>query len=630
MAVTGQQRLNYDLRPIRIGPTLESLRETPYEHAANAIAELIDNSIDAHARRVNLLIEEEYKPVKERRRWQVAELAVVDNGDGMDPLTLPKALRVGDRGDHADQARIGKFGMGLMASTLSQCKRIDVWTWQGSSAEAWHSYFDLDQILDQGEDAQLPEPEIQPIPQKWSERIGEDILQSPSGTLVTWSEIDRMDAGTDAVFNRVEQDIGRIHRHFLKDGDVTIEMMRFRGGSQVEPKRVVRPTDPLFIMRNSTTPEPWDEEGMFEESPHSRKYSFLLDGREQTVDVRYSLVKPEVLGDQAMEAGRTKHGAHAGKYIGVSIVREYRELLIDKTFVRVGTGRDMPQNRWWGCEVRFRAGCDDLFRVSYNKLAAQAFTSAAKEVAESDHSASMFLQQLETERGIGTDDPMYKLYEIVVDIHSATQSLFAEASKLVSQRRKKPADPPDPVETPEEDAERIITTVVEDQIAETGPRTDADREFEEANPDTRVKDITEFLEQEGVPNADVQAEDAVRRGYRMLFHPPLDLAGYQMFRVRDAGGITYVNLNMNHALHEFLDFLETGDVQRDTPLWRALVGVRVLLGSWARMETEINDPTRKREVQDIAMQWGRYADIVLSLIRDEAGPVDAASPDGPP
>ena len=239
----------------------------------------------------------------------------------------------------------------------------------------------------------------------------------------------------------------------------------------------------------------------------------------------------------------------------------------------------MPQNRWWGCEVRFRAGCDDLFRVSYNKLAAQAFTSAAKEVAESDHSASMFLQQLETERGIGTDDPMYKLYEIVVDIHSATQSLFAEASKLVTQRRKKPADTPDdPVETPEEDAERIITTVVEDQIAETGPRTDADREFEEANPDTRVKDITEFLEQEGVPNADVQAEDAVRRGYRMLFHPPLDLAGYQMFRVRDAGGITYVNLNMNHALHEFLEFLEKGDVQRDTPLWRALVGVRALLG----------------------------------------------------
>ena len=621
--------MNYDLRPIRIGPTLESLRETPYEHAANAIAELIDNSIDADARRVKLLIEEEHKPVTERRSWQVAELAVVDNGHGMDPLTLPKALRVGDRGDHADQGRIGKFGMGLMASTLSQCKRIDVWTWQGSSAEAWHSFFDLDQILDQGEGALLPEPEIQQLPQKWSERIGEDILQSPSGTLVTWSEIDRMDAGTTAVFNRVEQDIGRIHRHFIKDG-VTIEMIRFRKGSQVEPTRVVRPADPLFLMRNSTTPEPWDKEGMFEESPHSKRYSFFLDGSEQTVDVRYSLVKPEALGDQAMEAGRTKHGAHAGKYIGVSIVREDRELLIDKTFVRVGTGRDEPQNRWWGCEVRFRAGCDDLFRVSYNKLAAQAFTSAAKEVAESDHSASMFLKQLETERGIGKDDPMYKLYEIVVDIHSATRSLFNEASKLVRQRRKKPADPRDPVETPEEDAERIITTAVADQIAETGPQTDADREFEERSPDTRVKDITEFLEQEGVPNADVQAEDAVRRGYRMLFHPPLDLAGYQMFRVRDAGGITYVNLNMNHALHEFLEFLEKGDVQRDTPLWRALVGVRVLLGSWARMETEIDDPTRKREVQDIAMQWGHYADIVLNLIRDEAGPADAASPDESP
>ena len=141
MATTEQQQLSYDLRPIRIGPTLESLRETPYEHAANAIAELIDNSIDAGARRVKLLIEEQYKLVKKRQRWQVAELAVLDNGGGMDHHTLLKALRVGDRGEHAALGRIGKFGMGLMASTLSQCKKIDVWTWQQSSEEARHCCF---------------------------------------------------------------------------------------------------------------------------------------------------------------------------------------------------------------------------------------------------------------------------------------------------------------------------------------------------------------------------------------------------------------------------------------------------------------------------------------------------------
>ena len=116
----------------------------------------------------------------------------------------------------------------------------------------------------------------------------------------------------------------------------------------------------------------------------------------------------------------------------------------------------------------------------------------------------------------------------------------------------------------------------------------------------------------------------------MLFHPPLDLAGHQMFRVRDTGGITYVNLNIHHALYEFIDLLEKGDVQRDTPLWKALVGLRVLLGSWARMETEIEDPRRKKDVQTIAMRWGEYAEIVLGLIRDETGPADAVPSDESP
>ncbi len=578
---------------------------------------------------MKLLIEEQYKLVKKRQRWQVGEVGVVDNGDGMDPLTLVKALRVGDRGENTGQRRIGKFGMGLMASTLSQCKRIDVWTWQSSSEEAWHSCFDLDEILQQGEGAQLPQPEVQQVPTKWRDRIGMDILQSRSGTLVTWSEIDRMDTGTGAIFNRVEQEIGRIHRHFIKDG-LTIEMMRFKAHAQPEETRVVRPTDPLFLMRNSTTPAPWDVEPMFRESAHSQRYTILLDGREEVVDVRYSLVKPEALGDQAMDAGRTDHGVHAGKYIGISIVREDRELLMDKTFVRLGTGRDMPQNRWWGCEVRFRAGCDDLFRVSYNKLAAQAFTSAAREISESSKPPSVFLKQLETERGISQDDSVYRLYEIVVDIRQATNSLFEDASVLVKQRRKKPADASEPAATPEEDAERLISTAVGDKIAETGPQTATDREFEEAGADTRRREIAEFLEQEGVPHPDVQAEDAVRKGYRMLFHPPLDLAGHQMFRVRDAGGITYVNLNIHHALYKFIDLLEKGDVERGTALWRALVGLRVLLGSWARMETEIDDPKRKKEVQTIAMQWGEYAEIVLDLIRDETGPTDPVSSDGSP
>ena len=36
----------------------------------------------------------------------------------------------------------------------------------------------------------------------------------------------------------------------------------------------------------------------------------------------------------------------------------------------------MPENRWWGCEVRFGSGCDDLFGVDHNKQMVSYFSRA--------------------------------------------------------------------------------------------------------------------------------------------------------------------------------------------------------------------------------------------------------------
>ena len=41
-------------------------------------------------------------------------------------------------------------------------------------------------------------------------------------------------------------------------------------------------------------------------------------------------------------------------------------------------------NRWWGCEVRFGSGCDDLFGVDHNKQVVVAFSNAAKELLNSE------------------------------------------------------------------------------------------------------------------------------------------------------------------------------------------------------------------------------------------------------
>ena len=62
--------------------TVKAMRDSRYRHPALAVAELIDNSIDARSRRVDVLIREHQVLVKQRHHWRVKQLAVFDNGTG--------------------------------------------------------------------------------------------------------------------------------------------------------------------------------------------------------------------------------------------------------------------------------------------------------------------------------------------------------------------------------------------------------------------------------------------------------------------------------------------------------------------------------------------------------------------
>ena len=65
----------------------ESSRDAGYKNAAYALGELVDNSIQADAVDVDILMfEKNVRSIKGRRSWLVDEIGVLDNGNGMDPL----------------------------------------------------------------------------------------------------------------------------------------------------------------------------------------------------------------------------------------------------------------------------------------------------------------------------------------------------------------------------------------------------------------------------------------------------------------------------------------------------------------------------------------------------------------
>ena len=158
--------LKHDIVPAHLA--VQAMRDNGYKNAAYAIAELIDNSIQAGATRVELLCGERTSIVKERQRRRIQEVAVLDNGSGMSAAVLRMALQFGN-GTHLtpdEQEGIGKFGMGLPSSSISQCRRVDVWSWQDGPESALYSYLDLNDIIGrvQGE---VPEPTPKAVPKRW-------------------------------------------------------------------------------------------------------------------------------------------------------------------------------------------------------------------------------------------------------------------------------------------------------------------------------------------------------------------------------------------------------------------------------------------------------------------------------
>lgn len=101
-----------------------------------AVADLVDNSIDAHAQTVLVRFV--------RHGDALSGLLVIDDGDGMDESTLDRAMTIGGDRDYGSES-LGHFGMGLKAASLGQAEALTVitrqhdtplgrrWTIQGAS-----------------------------------------------------------------------------------------------------------------------------------------------------------------------------------------------------------------------------------------------------------------------------------------------------------------------------------------------------------------------------------------------------------------------------------------------------------------------------------------------------------------
>jgi hypothetical protein len=189
---------------------VESLRGLGYSPEA-ALADLIDNSISAQARQIEVDVQ-----------WNSGApiVAVLDNGHGMDEVTLIAAMRLGGTGPSAERHAqdLGRFGLGLKTASLSQGRHLTVVTRRQGVTLALS--LDVDMVQEEGWFAEVPDQ----LPEH---AYVDRLAASEQGTLVL---IDRMDALSgliglqkEAFYLRLEEmraHLGMVFHRFLS-GDAT-------------------------------------------------------------------------------------------------------------------------------------------------------------------------------------------------------------------------------------------------------------------------------------------------------------------------------------------------------------------------------------------------------------------------
>ncbi|MCY4641125.1 MAG: ATP-binding protein [Gammaproteobacteria bacterium] len=345
---------------------LSALRQAGYRSTATAVAELVDNSIEAQASDIDIIAISRATMISKRSSNQVESIAVLDNGEGMPPEILSQCLSLGWGTRLSTRKGLGRFGFGLKGSSISQARRVDVYSWI-EPEEVYHVYLDLDEIKEQKVD-ELPLIEKTQLP----EAIKKCFLNTigPSGTLVYWSRLDQIDLKRpETLLSRVNADLCRIYRHFLDDCDQYGAKRNIRLRMLQDEKQSITNTvplganDPLYLLT------PNNLEGFSNEATNVMHSKFSIDvkydpgngvAKTSEVQFRFSIAKPSVqnLG------GNSLQGKHYGKNTGISFVRAGREI----DFGSFGfTDSSEPRHRWWGAEIRFEPVLDELFGVTNNK-----------------------------------------------------------------------------------------------------------------------------------------------------------------------------------------------------------------------------------------------------------------------
>jgi len=351
------------------GKGYQSMRNNDFSTEA-AIAEVIDNSIEANSKNIKMKIFQSVPPGKIKPR--VNKIAFGDDGIGMDEETIQYALQVGWSSRYNSRKGIGRFGVGMTYGAISVCEFVEIYSREKGGN--WKYTF-LD--IEDREDNQQPgiEPIVEKDPPKEYKNLAGDY-----GTIIIWKDIDRI--GLDFEIDEFKHWLGRVYRKFIGEEIIKKEkVVKNENQRNIfiqingEEAEKINAFDPMYLISNQFHILPENEKSKYLED-----ITFEVDVSD--IDAPYESVKkgkltivlsltPKSWRPEARVSGESK--VNNARWIyeneGISILRAGREV----SYTRIDTisPERRTHDRFWSCEIDFEPTLDYLFSVKNMKVGAK-------------------------------------------------------------------------------------------------------------------------------------------------------------------------------------------------------------------------------------------------------------------
>lgn len=337
---------------------VRGIRDLGYRGNGDALAELIDNALQAYADRVEVLFGYDGSTSNKKP----AQLAVVDNGHGMEPDMIRMAVMWGGTHRENDRNGLGRYGYGLPCSSVSLGRRFTVFSQIGGGG--LHAVcLDLDGIT-AGEytnshgEIVVPAPAPGLLPAFVAKHIAAHYPAGwTSGTVILIDKLDRLEWSTTQ----------GLRENLCRQFGVTYHKLRGEAALFVDGE-YVEPIDPLFLTPDfhlhdldEDRAQAFDPVRVEVRDPDTASYM-------GAIVIRYAWLPPSF---GSIDKARDAVGLNANARF--SILKDYHGVIFSRNGRLIDVQSRTPwtsfinNDRYIKVEIEFSATLDEAFGVTTSK-----------------------------------------------------------------------------------------------------------------------------------------------------------------------------------------------------------------------------------------------------------------------